>query len=82
MQSRRYGVFLSIRPSTTGKRVTIHCLPCGHFKQNPNRKGDSRFHKEYGAIYDAVDRASRWSLEWHARIKRCAHCVKAGRFPS
>jgi hypothetical protein len=75
-----YGVFLNIHPAATGKGVTIHAMPCAHFKQNPKRKGVYTFHKKCSSLDEAVGRASGWALEWHAPIKLCAHCVKAGRY--
>ncbi|UCB56479.1 MAG: hypothetical protein JSV30_04525 [Candidatus Omnitrophota bacterium] len=76
-----YGVFRNIHPSETGKRVTLHKLPCHHYKQHLKKgtakaKGMYTFHKDCRTFQEAVERASLESLEWHAPIKVCKGCLK------
>ena len=77
-----YGVFLNIHPGVKEKRVTVHALPCSHYKQHRlTSRGTYTFHKNCTTFRQAVDRASEWALEWHAPIKVCSDCIKAGRLP-
>ena len=72
-----YGVFLNIHPSGKDKRITIHKMPCRHYKQH-RRTGNAddvyTFHKNCATFDDAVRRASEWALDWHAQIKVCKDC--------
>jgi len=74
-----YGVFLNIHPSGSDKRVTIHKLPCLHYKQHFRRGRSSEmytFHKDCLTFDEAIKRASEWSLDWHAQIRICKGCRK------
>jgi hypothetical protein len=78
-RSVEYGIFLNIHPSGSDKRVTIHKLPCLHYKQHLKRgsaAGMYTFHKDSLTFEDAIKRASEWALEWHAPIKVCKGCLK------
>ena len=75
----KYGVFLNIHPSETDKRVTLHKLPCGYYKQHLRRGRATNmytFHKDCRNFEDTIRRATEWSLEWHAPIKICKGCRK------
>jgi len=81
MTKVEYGVFLNIHPSGTQKRVTLHKLPCHHYKQHLSKgtakvKGMYTFHKNCKTFQEAIERASEWALEWHAPIKICKGCLK------
>lgn len=75
----KYGVFMNIHPSATQKRVTLHKLPCRHYKQHL-RKGRASdiytFHKDCETFQATITRASEWALEWHASIKICKGCLR------
>ena len=78
----QYGVHLNIHPSILQKYVMLHALPCGHFRQHgPKRKGIYTFNKNCRTFREAVERMSRWAIEWHAPIKVCSTCQKKGRLP-
>lgn len=76
-----YGIHLNITPAVTGKRVVIHQRNCNFYKMM-ERRGRSRsaysFNKNSRTMHDAMDRASEWSLEWHAPIKFCEKCFPIG----
>lgn len=80
-----YGVFLNIHPGGKAKRVTLHGLPCSHYKQHKKGKLGAKdtytFHKDCSTFREAMERCSLWALEWHAPIKPCADCLKASRLP-
>jgi hypothetical protein len=72
---RNYGVTLNIHPGRTVKRVVIHKLPCPYYGQKrQSRSGVYAFRKYCETFDEAVQRASEWSLEWHAPIKICSRC--------
>lgn len=78
-QNARYGVFLNIHPSAVDKRVTLHVLPCAHYKQHKRKikgAGKYTFHKNCKTFNEAITRASEWALEWHAPIKLCKGCYR------
>ena len=72
-----YGVFLNTHPSGTQKGVTLHRLPCSHYKQHKRKgrgAGKYTFHKNSKTFDEAITRASEWALGWHAPIKVCKSC--------
>ena|GEM_PF-6612790 len=79
MAEVQYGVFLNIHPNTIQKRVTLHKMPCRHYKQHLRKgtaKGMFTFHKDCKTFQDAIKRGSEWALEWHAPIKICKGCFR------
>jgi len=78
----KFGVHLNFHPSRKVKRVVLHALPCAHYKEHRSISGGvySR-DKNCDSFSSAVERASEWALDWHAPIKACKDCVKAGRLP-
>ncbi len=79
---RNYGVFLCIHPSVKIKRVTIHKLPCSSYKQQRRTyKAVYTFRKDCDTFNEAVQRATKWSLEWHAPIKICSRCRRNWNLP-
>ena len=79
--SKRYGVFLCIHPSVTGKRVVIHDINCRYYKsgrRSGNSKGMYCFNGNEDTLHNAIARASDCALEWHAPIKFCEHCFRKG----
>lgn len=84
MQESFYGVYLNIHPSETNKGVTLHRLPCGHYKQHARHgksKGMYTFNKNCKTFIEAIERATSISLEWHAPIKICKVCLKNWNLP-
>jgi len=78
----KYGVHLNIHPGQKQKRVMLHALPCSHYKQHQStRRGIYSFNKNCASFAEGIERASKWALEWHAPIKLCSDCVRAGRLP-
>lgn len=81
MKKVEYGVFLNIHPGAKQKRVTLHKMPCRHYKQHL-RKGTARvkgmftFHKDCKTFQEAIERCSKWALEWQAPIKICKGCFR------
>jgi hypothetical protein len=76
-KEKKYGVFVNIHPSGKNKRVTIHKLPCFHYKQHLKRGKASNiytFHKDCSTFEAAISKASEWSLNWHAELKICKGC--------
>jgi hypothetical protein len=72
----KYGLHLNIHPGEKLKRVTLQRLPCSHYKQQRGlMKGTYSFNKNCASFSDAIERASKWALEWHAPITACAHCI-------
>ena len=70
-----YGLFLCIHPAQ--KKLTLHKLPCMHYKahlKQGNAKGMYTFHKNCRNIQKLIEKASEWSLEWHAPIMPCKDC--------
>lgn len=77
-----FGVTLNISPAVKGKRVVLHALPCPSYTQKqPARRGAYTFKRNFGSFAEAMRRVSEWTLEWHAPIQLCGHCLKSGRFP-
>jgi hypothetical protein len=75
----RYGVFLNIHHKSADKHVMLHKLPCFDYRHlcakgaNP---GTYISHKDFVHFHEAVKKASKWSLDWHAHIKPCKKCQK------
>jgi purine-nucleoside phosphorylase len=70
-----YGIYLSIHPSVKNKYVMIHQESCPSFRQNKKTaKNIYTFNKKEKTLRKAVETASEYSLEWHARIWICEKC--------
>jgi hypothetical protein len=73
--AKKYGVHLNIHPAATQKRVTIHRLPCSHYKQHSGTsKGTYTFNKDCEDLSTAIDRASLYAREWNTPIRTCKTC--------
>ncbi len=73
----KYGVHLSIPPAGVGKRVTIHRLPCYHYKQHKQTsKGMYSFDKNCADLRSAIEKASEFALFWNASISVCKDCFE------
>lgn len=78
----RYGVHLNLHPGLKHKRVMLHALPCSHYKQHrASWRKTFTHHKDCLTFRDAIDRISKWALEWHAPIKLCSDCWKRVALP-
>jgi hypothetical protein len=77
-----YGIHINMHPSVKIKRVVIHRLSCPSYKQN-TKKGHAQseyaFSKNAKNMRDAIEKASKYSLEWQAPIYVCKKCFTAKR---
>lgn len=76
-----YGVTLNIHPAgPPTKRIVIHRFNCSDYqkaKQGPS-PGIYTFHKDAMTLRKALKWAVTQSLEWHAEIFLCKHCIRKG----
>ena len=72
-----YGIHLNIPPAIKGKRVVIHRLPCKSYKIHKSERPSAGIYsadKNCKTFEEAIERSSKWALEWHAPIKICKKC--------